>query len=123
MRETAAGARTVIASHLAFAEIHATFARRKRESLLPAEELEKLQIRFAADWEKIAQIPVVQEVLSPIPELCERHPLRGADAIHLSSALLLFREGLEVTFACSDRRLLEAAAAEGLLTFDPAQAA
>lgn len=49
MRETAAGARTVIASHLAFAEIHATFARRKRESLLPPEELEKLQIRFAAD--------------------------------------------------------------------------
>ena len=94
-----------------------------RYVILTAEELEKLQIRFATDWEKIAQIPVVQEVLSHIPELCERHPLRGADAIHLSSALLLFREGLEVTFACSDLRLLEAAAAEGLLTFDPAQAA
>jgi hypothetical protein len=34
--------------------------------------------------------------------------------------LLLHEEGLEVTFACSDRRLLDAAAAEGLAIFDPA---
>jgi predicted nucleic acid-binding protein len=123
MRQTAAGAQTVIASHLAFAEIHATFARRRREDLLPAEDLEQLQLRFAADWKEIAKIPLVQEILSFVPELCERNPLRGADAIHLSSALLFSRKGFEVTFACSDRRLLEAAAAEGLLTFDPAQAA
>jgi hypothetical protein len=46
-------------------------------------------------------------------------PFRGADAVHLASALLLHQEGLEVRFACSDRHLLAAAAAEGLATFNP----
>jgi hypothetical protein len=31
----------------------------------------------------------------------------------------LHQEGLEVRFACSDRHLLAAAAAEGLATFNP----
>jgi hypothetical protein len=39
----------------------------------------------------------------------------------LASALLLHQEGLEITFACSDRGLLAAAASEGLATFDPVQ--
>lgn len=111
----------VAASHLAFAEIHATFARRSREEFLLAVEFEQLRLRFADDWEQLTQIPIGSEILALVPGLCERHPLRGGDALHLASALLLLQEGLEVTFACSDRRLLDAAAAEGLATFDPAQ--
>jgi predicted nucleic acid-binding protein len=119
MREAVAGGGSVAASALAFAEIHATFARRGREELLLATELEQIQLAFAADWEEVTQVPVGGAVLKPVPWLCERHPLRGADAVHLASALLLREEGLEVTFACSDRRLLEAAATEGFVTFDP----
>ncbi|HVT17946.1 MAG TPA: hypothetical protein VHQ90_17430 [Thermoanaerobaculia bacterium] len=65
-------------------------------------------------------MPVGAAVLTHVPGLCRRHPLRGADAVHLASALLLREEGLDVLFACSDRHLLEAAAAEGLAIFDPA---
>jgi hypothetical protein len=65
------------------------------------------------------QVPVGSAVLQLMPGLCARHPLRGADAVHLASALLLHQEGLQITFACSDRNLVEAAAAEGLVTFDP----
>jgi predicted nucleic acid-binding protein len=38
-----------------------------------------------------------------------------------ASALLLHQQGLEVTFACCDQRLLAAATSEGLATFDPRQ--
>lgn len=120
MREAAAAQEDPIAaSLLAFAEIHATFARRRREELLLAPELEELQLRFAEDWEGLMQVPVGAETLAFIPGLCKRHPLRGADAVHLASALLLREEGLEILFACSDGSLLGAAAAEGLAIFDP----
>jgi len=119
MREATAQEEPIAASLLAFAEIHATFARRRREELLLAPELEELQLRFAEDWEELMQVPVGAETLAFVPGLCERHPLRGADAVHLASALLLRREGLEILFACSDRNLLGAAAAEGLAIFDP----
>ena len=119
MREFVARGEPVAASVLAFAEIHATFRRRKREELLQPAELEELQLVFADDWEELTQIPVGSAVLKLVPGLCERHPLRGADAVHLASALLLHQEGLHVTFACSDHHLVGAAAAEGLDTFDP----
>jgi predicted nucleic acid-binding protein len=120
MREAAARGEPVAASVLAFAEIHATFARRRREELLVASELEGLLLRFVDDWEKLTHVAVGAALLRFVPGLCDRHPLRGADALHLASALLLREEGLDVLFACSDRQLLEAAAAEGLATFDPA---
>jgi predicted nucleic acid-binding protein len=121
MREAAAQGHPVAASRLAFAEIHATFARRRREGLLLADEYEQLRLRFADDWEEILQVPIGAELLSLIPGLCERKPLRGADALQLASALLLHQEGLEITFACSDHNLLDAAASEGLAIFDPAR--
>jgi len=113
----------IAVSLLAFAEMHATFARRHREELLLISELEELQRRFGEDWEELMQVSIGSEVLGFVPELCTRHPLRGADAIHLASALLLRREGLETIFACSDGRLLAAAAAEGLSILDPVQEA
>ena len=119
MREAAGRGEPVAVSVLAFAEIHAAFARRRREELVTDPELEQLRLDFANDWEELKQIPVGTAVLKLVPRLCESHPLRGADAVHLASALLLHQEGLEVLFACSDRHLLGAAAAEGLATFNP----
>jgi predicted nucleic acid-binding protein len=120
MRKAVAQGEPMAVSVLAFAEIHATFTRRRREELLQATELEELQLAFAGDWEELTQVPVGSAVLKLVPGLCERHSLRGADAVHLASALLLHQEGLQVIFACSDRHLVGAAAAEGLVTFDPA---
>lgn len=52
-------------------------------------------------------------------DLIQRHPLRGFDAIHLASALILKSAlGEAITFAAADERLLQAAAAERLLALN-----
>ncbi len=109
----------VALSQLTYAETHATFARRRREDLLTAAEHQLLIGRFESDWETVFRVPVSNEVLAFVPDLCKRHPLRGADALQLAAALLLRDQGVQVHFATSDRRLLAAAAAEGLTVFDP----
>ncbi len=109
----------VAVSQLAYAEAHATLARRRREGLLSADELRLLIDNFEQDWQTALQIPVSEQVLPLVPDLCRDHPLRGADALQLAAALVVHRQGVEVHFATSDRRLLEAAEAEGLTVFDP----
>ena len=87
MREAAGRGEPLAVSVLAFAEIHATFARRRREKLLTESELVQLRLGFASDWEELTKVPVGAAVLKLVPRLCERHPLRGADAVHLGLCL------------------------------------
>jgi len=50
-------------------------------------------------------------------DLAERHALRGYDAVHLASGLILKdRLGLQVSFSTWDIPLRQAAATTGLLT-------
>jgi uncharacterized protein YcbX len=62
---------------------------------------------------------LTDEVLSLASELVQRHPLKGLDAIRLSSALIL-KAGLDeqVVFASTDERQLQAAAKERLSTLN-----
>ena len=83
------------------------------------DEHESVCAAFEVDWSTVLRIPLNEEVLSHVPHLCSRHPLRGADALQLASAAMLVAREIEVTFASSDRRLLEAARSEGIATFDP----
>ena len=59
-----------------------------------------------------------RRLLPDIRRILQRHPLKGADAVHLASACLVIRganaAGLEARFACDDRGLATAAVAEGL---------
>lgn len=55
--------------------------------------------------------------------LIQTHPLRGADAVHLSSALWVGEEiGHPLRFIASDGPLLRAATIEGLEVMDPEKA-
>lgn len=107
------------ASALAYAEIHATFARRRRESLATAADHAALVQRFERDWRHLVLVPVRDLQLERVTALVAAHPLRGADALHLASALTLADAGLDVTFVCADRRLNRAAGEEGLAVIDP----
>jgi predicted nucleic acid-binding protein len=86
------------------------FGSRRVMKAMVDEALEDLK-----DWTLLA----VDPHLEPAEALCERHGLRGADAIHLASALTLRREVTrKFRFASADRRQLSAARAEGLRVID-----
>ncbi len=130
LREEAKSLRSVFTSVLTYAEIHAAFARRAREKLLSAEEAAAVQDEFDGDWVlSIGPIELGAGVLVFVRDLVRGFPLRGADAIHLASALWLrdmARLGMKVdqyagplVFVSSDKQLAKAAAKSQLEVFNP----
>lgn len=72
------------------------------------------------DWERYVKIGVSEALVKQAAQLAEKHRLRGYDAIHLASALLLADEiGGDVVFASWDDDLDVAAAREGLPLLRP----
>jgi predicted nucleic acid-binding protein len=102
-------------SQILYGEVAASFARKRREQPENAAVLDQAQQTFRKDWSSFYRIAVDDEINRRIEDLLSRYVLRGADAIHLASALLL-RDltQADVTFACSDNTLRAAAQAEHL---------
>jgi predicted nucleic acid-binding protein len=75
--------------------------------------------QFESDWETYIRVDLHDEVLDTTRELIQRYGLRAFDAIHLASATDLRKAlGEAVDFVAADKRLLEAATAEGLGSID-----
>lgn len=108
-------AEAVATSIVAYAEARAAFARKHRERELSEEEYHHIVGDFDGEWGTYLAIDVSEAVTALAGELAERHDLRGFDAIHLASALVL-RDKMQssVAFSCADDRLQAAAKAEGL---------
>jgi predicted nucleic acid-binding protein len=112
----------VATSRVAFAEAAAAVARRAREGALGSRQRDRVLDRLARDFERIAVVDVTERVAQACRDLVVRHPLRGFDCIHLSSALLVAGDHRsDWTFLCSDKPLLDSAAAEGLSPLDPVE--
>lgn len=106
----------IASSQLLYAEMTATCARKRREQSQSTDALDQAQKNFRTDWASLVRIALDDDIHHRVDDLLGRHPLRGADAVHLASAVLV-RDVLQeqVTFACADVRLVDAARAEGLL--------
>ena len=116
VRALVSEARIVATSRVAYVEARAGFAGELREGELLQEEYSQIVEGFKEDWEKYFVVEVSENVARLGGRLVEKHPLRGFDAIHLASALLLKeRANLEVFFSCFDKRLKTAARAEGFI--------
>jgi predicted nucleic acid-binding protein len=111
----------VITSTVAYAETLAAFHRKKREADFSADAFRIAVEAFKLDWKGFFKVEVTEDLNEIIDRVLGRHPLRGFDAIHLASSLLV-REYLheDLLFSCFDQRLTQAAADEGLNTFPPA---
>lgn len=105
---------TAASSALCRVETRAALSRMRRTGRDVTAGHEQRVARFEEIWDAVAAIDVSDRVLDDAVRLTERHGLRGYDAVHLSSALTVSTAGADVAFACFDRELRAAAAAEGL---------
>lgn len=99
---------------IAHAEILSTIHRLRREGRLSQQELESVRQEFLLDWRGFRTLTYgreVQEVAESIITMCA---LRGADLIHLASAMRLSQDGITSSLATFDQRLRTAAADSGL---------
>jgi predicted nucleic acid-binding protein len=101
-------------SMVAYAESRAAFARRMREGAFTKNDYTNLALSFERDWMNYVQVKVTQELIQLAGNLAEKHALRGFDAIHLASAVLLNKSGVPIVFSCYDEKLQKASILEKL---------
>jgi hypothetical protein len=110
----------VATSKLAYPELLSAFMRKRRAGELGEEPLQSVWDRLDADWPELFIIEMHDELLPIVKSLIGKYPLKGADSIHLASALWLeSKTGTEVTFVASDMNLLNAATIENLKILNP----
>lgn len=115
VRENAKQAEGLATSRIAYAEARAAFARKRREQGLSRADYRSLVADLDHDWDDYFIVDVSQGVVRAAGILAEIYALRGADAIHLASAVTLSKEvGERITFLCFDGRLATAAGREDL---------
>jgi predicted nucleic acid-binding protein len=114
-------ANEIVSSSIAYAEAMASFGRKWRETNIGTKTFANILDSFQRDWESFIRIEVTDELNESINKITAAYPLRGFDAIHLASALLIYERIPEnFHFACFDRILLQAAQGEGLETLPAA---
>ncbi len=103
----------VATSMVAYPELRAALARRRRDRTLRATDFTRVKRAFEADWPAYLAIGATTAVCRDAGELAERYGLCGYDSVHLASYAEVAR-GVGVTgarFSSFDDRLNEAASA------------
>ena len=114
------GATLVTVSRLAYAEVLSALMRRRPAFTAGDAEFAALIEEFRDDWRAFAVFDMNEDALGEVDRVIETYRLRGADSIHLSTALRI-RKALspDLVFVASDRELLAAARKERLKVINP----
>jgi predicted nucleic acid-binding protein len=127
VRELFSAGHSFACSDLGFVEVAATLSRKHRAGQISAESRDQGLIDLERDWRQFVQIVPIDHVITAAVRLARDHALRGSDAIHLASALLVSQRltgsGHRAVLATCDRELKRAAQEVGLLSFDPEETA
>jgi predicted nucleic acid-binding protein len=107
------GCDAALSSRLAYPEVRAALAAAGRNHDLDARGLAAALATWEELWAATRPVELSADVERRAGELTAKHPLRGADAVHLASALALGTA--EVVVAVWDRRLHAAVTAEQLM--------
>jgi len=109
----------VVTSVLTYAETLGTFGALTRARRLARRTGVRIESELLADWTDFQRIRLDDRLLQDVRRIVKLHSLKGADAVQLASASLVARActnaGIACRFACDDRDLTRAAAAEGLV--------
>jgi len=114
---------TIGCATLGMIEVIATLSRKHKAREITAFQFKQKAQELEDDWKHFIQIQMTSEVVDNAKELTKKLALRGSDAIHLSSALLLQRRFLgkddRLIIVTSDYELKKAAKSTGLTDIDP----
>jgi len=126
VRERAASDET-LTCEISGAEVFAAFHRRFRAGDLTGEELQIACHLFKQDVDGFfTRLPVTKGIVDSSMTLIQKYPLRGYDAIQLTTALSFFNElsqvnGELLNFVSADKILNDAARSEGLTVINPSE--
>jgi len=105
------GCDAAVASRLAFPEVRAALAAAARNHDLTGSELDAAERDWDDYWAATRPVEFTQAIERHAGQLARTHALRGADAVHLASALAIGDPNLII--AVWDRRLHAGAQAAG----------
>lgn len=97
------GCDAALSSRLAYPEVRAALAAAGRNHDLDEPELAAAERLFEEYWVTIRPVELSRRVERHAGQLARAHSLRGADAVHLASALAIGDR--DTVFAAWDRRL------------------
>ena len=105
----------IATSKVAYAEARAAFARAGREGILDTQAYRDVVANFNEDWKFYFALEVSDSILQRVNTLVDKYPLRGFDALHLASSIILSRrlDGEKLLVACWDARLWDCYMQEG----------
>lgn len=106
----------VVSSALTRVEATAALARAARHGRLATDQLTAAQQSLDEIWARVAEVPADGRRLDAAVQAALRHALRGYDAVHCASAVLVLDDDLLA--ASGDQELLAAWRAEGLAVLD-----
>ena len=116
------GDEKIAVSWLAVPETLSAVARRAKGGSISPEDLASIRGQLSRDMQRFMIVDVCGAPVEGIEALIGRHALRGADSIHLSTALWLRKATKSpVVFVASDNELLTAARSERLKTLNPSE--
>jgi len=105
-------------SWLCYSETRAAFRACLDAKKITTAKYSDIVDRFEMDWISFHKIPVKSTLSPELRRIFKHHSLRGADAVHLASAILLNVRlsvaNKSILFACDDNKLAIAAKADGL---------
>ena len=116
----------LVTAEISITEVSAALALIARTGRISRHRCNELWGKFKRDLlMRYELLPTHRTIVDQGAELCQKHPLRGFDAIHLASGLLL-RETLQdemselaLIYVTGDDSLSTAAEAEGLVVGNP----
>lgn len=113
------GAALALSSRVSYAEVRAALAAARRADRLTPRQFHDSKRAWSSLWQSLRIVELSEDLDEPCGALADTFGLRGFDAIHLASALLIGTDGVVV--ATWDARLHAAARVAGCATL-PGQA-
>jgi uncharacterized protein len=113
----------IACASLGMIEVMATLARKRKARDIDLLAFQQKVQELEEYWMRFIQIQLTTETMDCAKDLARDMALRGADAVHLASALVLQRRFAatedRLIFVAADRELKQAAQSSGLTVIDP----